>query len=527
MEEYSRLKDRFSKFANSAFRQCQQEAISAAVKCRKKYCVSELPTGGGKSLIGMTTGAATGDTTYLVHSKALQVQLGGDFAEAPILWGRGNYQCIREGVNEGTMADACSNTKKNRCDEKEDCPYVIAKRIGKESRIRILNYDYFITEANNVGVFSRVQSANKNDIVIVDEADALESLLSGYINIEISERLINRYNISRPRFKTKEAKDGVSSWKAWGYEMIERMAKLLKLLAADIEAFPINLSNAQKAILRSHEQVGGLLKKLKMFVECVDETWLYDEDNKGIRFRPTWITGPMANSVLWEHGDKFLLMSATFHKPHILAKLLGIGLKDIEFHTYPSTFPESSRRVVIRPVAEMVYDKMAEEIPKAINEVKNILATHKNEKGLVHCVSYALRDAIMEIGDPRLMTHGPGDKLDVIDIFKASRHPMVLVSPSSDRGISLDDDLCRFIVWVKAPYLNLKDKLVNARLYSSGRLGQEWYTSSMLLSVVQGCGRGTRSKDDWCVSYLLDRKITDAIGKYPNLVPGWFLDACW
>lgn len=107
-----------------------------------------------------------------------------------------------------------------------------------------------------------------------------------------------------------------------------------------------------------------------------------------------------------------------------------------------------------------------------------------------------------------------------------SREPLILVSPSMERGVSLDDSLCRFIIWLKAPYLSMADKLVGARLYGS-QIGNIWYKSQMLLSIVQGCGRGVRSDTDYCTTYLLDDQIRKAISKNPGMVPGWFREALW
>lgn len=579
-------KARFGRFKNSPFREYQEQAIAKIVGCRKKFCVVEAPTGMGKSIIGMVAGAMTGDTTYLVHSRALQVQLHEDFYEVPILWGRQNYKCVREGIPASFTAGMCTHRKSDKCISLSECPYRTAKVIAGSSGIRILNYDYFITEANRVGQFSAEETKGKNDLVIVDEADALEGLLSGYINIEISEAMINRYGIERPKWKTTKAKDGLAEWKAWGVKMRERVKRLVDLMGDNVEKMkagfgsggwggvlrststststsmpmftstptstptgtPSNISKTSniskkpsskfvddgvgkeiaKAI-RNYERMQGLLRNIELFNETVDETWLYDDAGGGIRFRPTWITEELADEVMWRHGAKFALMSATFHRPHILSKLIGAKLGDIQFNTFPSTFPEKSRRVVMNPVANLVYADMDAEIPKLLDGIREVMARHRDEKGVIHCVSYRLRDEIMGIGDYRLVTHGAADKLAVVDRFKKSEMPLVLVSPSSERGISLNDDMCRFIIWAKAPYMSLADKLVNARLYSGGRggVGQEWYVSQMLLSVVQGCGRGTRSKDDHCVSYLLDQQIVNAIVANPGLVPSWWNEAAW
>ena len=132
----------------------------------------------------------------------------------------------------------------------------------------------------------------------------------------------------------------------------------------------------------------------------------------------------------------------------------------------------------------------------------------------------------MDIGDPRLVTHNGGDKIWAIEEFKASDKPLVMVSPSSDRGISLDGEKCRWVVWMKCPFLSLADKLVSARIYKSA-VGGLWYRGNAAMSIVQGCGRAVRSDSDTAVTYIIDQQAVRLITENPKLFPMWFIDSCW
>ena len=483
----------------------------------------------GKSIVGMVSGYMTGTTSYLVHSRMLQTQLGNDFTEAPVLWGRGNYECLksRNEIGDVINCDACTHSKGRPCRVKRECLYEVAKNRAAKSRLRILNYDYFITEANYVGKFAN------NDLVVVDEADSLEDTLVGHIQIEMSNKMIDKLKLPKPEFKTAGAKDGVESWKRWAKMAQEQVNKMRVGLSNVIENMGEIRAEWQVAVIKQEQRARSMANKLGVFLRHVDEGWIYEErthtayGSSGVVFRPVWLTTAIADEFIWRHGTRFVLMSATFHRPQILAKLLGIPLEDMEFHEFPSPFPVEHREIALNPVANLTYKTMDEEVPKLIKGIKEVLAKHPNEKGLIHCVSYGLANKIMEIGDPRLVTHNGGDKIDTIDMFKSSPDPLVLVSPSSERGLSLDDDYCRFIIWAKAPFLNLKDKLVQSRLYAGGKVGQQWYASHMLLTVVQGCGRGTRSKTDRCLSYILDKQIANGFTKNGRMLPGWFREAVW
>ena len=158
-----------------------------------------------------------------------------------------------------------------------------------------------------------------------------------------------------------------------------------------------------------------------------------------------------------------------------------------------STFPIENRPVHIWPVASMTAKTTDQELPKLILGIKKVLLRHPNEKGIVHCTSYKLAKSIVEgVQSFRLITHNSADRQQVVDKFTSSSGNLVLVSPSLERGVNLSDDLCRFVIVAKAPYLSLGNKIVSQRVYGAGDIGKLWYASDMMLSVLQGCGRGMR-----------------------------------
>jgi ATP-dependent DNA helicase DinG len=517
-DKIDEAKNGYSKFRESEFREHQKDAVEYIVGSEKKVSIACLPCGAGKSLIATVAARAIGSGTYLVHSRALQVQLQEDFPELPILWGRGNYSCLK---SEGKRTCAeCSHSKGNPCRNKASrCEYVVAKRLALQSPVRILNYDYWITEANYVGGFG------DEEFVVIDEADALENVMAKFVGLEFSEGMMRNLGLATPKYKTTSSEKSLDEWRSWANTARFKVNRKIADLIADMGE-----TDPEPELIRRKEKLTGIFRKLEMFIECVDDTWIYEErewdGKKSISFKPTWITKELAEKYVWGHGKKFVLMSATFPPLPVLAKVLGLSMGDMEYREFPSTFPVENRPIILNPVANLVYSEMEVESGKVVQEIKALLEKHKGEKGLIHVVSYSLARLVMAIGNPRLITHNGGDKIDMVEFFKNSDKPLVMVSPSSERGISLDGEKCRWIVWVKAPYLNLKDKMVSARLFKSP-VGNLWYKSSTLMTVVQGCGRGVRSKDDRCITYILDKQIVKLLTENPGLVPKWWKEACW
>jgi Rad3-related DNA helicase len=248
----------------------------------------------------------------------------------------------------------------------------------------------------------------------------------------------------------------------------------------------------------------------------------------------------LANEFLWRHSKRWVLMSASFLPIHIEAKRLGIPMDEVEYKLLPSTFAPERRPIHIWPTCSLTGKTMDEEIPKLINGrdlvdergkpyhiqgIKEIVDSHVGVKGLIHGVSYKLSRAIMDLTDnPRLITHQAHNRLDVLQEFMESTKDDVLVSPSMDRGVSLEADLCRFIIVAKAPFLYLGDKIVAKRVYSS-KIGKEWYAATMLTTVLQATGRGMRSADDFCEMYILDDQFKRVYNQKMTFLPKWWRDA--
>jgi len=526
-------RESFSNFRDKEFRPYQREAIEFVMNSKKKVTVIEVPPGSGKSLSGMVIGKMWGDMIYLCSSIQLQHQLQRDFPEAEMLKGRSNYPCLRLSVKGMSAAD-CNHSKSNPCIFKSSaCPYHKQKEIVLAHPLRILNYYYWLNECFHVGRFKDTE--NKR-IIIADEADTFEDILLDFVSLTFSSYILSRYNIPIPERLT--ATDGrVSYWVDWAKIVHEKMDDYSAELALKIEVLEDNEeieSPEAVDILKEYKQVRSLSTQLVMFLNCVDDTWIFDRQKRKHgeywTFKPTWISSKISESFFLNNGSKFVLMSAHLPPLRVLSQMLGIKLVDTDYFSAPSLFNPARRRIFLRPVANLTNKTWNTSLPSILEYIEMLAEHYAGYKGLFHTVSYKLRDAIMSLNNPRFMTHESAkDRVEMLKKFEQSPDPLIMVSPSMERGISLEHEKCRWIVWPKAPWLNKGDKQVKARLFTGGRngIGQEWYNAMMAANVVQGCGRGTRFDTDWCDSWLLDQQIYNLItGKYScEYFPPWFRDA--
>jgi Rad3-related DNA helicase len=365
--------------------------------------------------------------------------------------------------------------------------------------------------------------------VVIDEADNLENTLINFTTLTFTPYALRRMDmldLSATLKMTSKFKDQLlESWKDFGRQASYRVKAIIKKMSEDIEGWGQNLNDSQTKVIKERVRVVRLLEKIDLFLRNVDQDWILDIQEGKLIFRPLWMTPELANEYLWDHGNKFVLMSASFYPRNILAKCLGLDIDDMDYHIVPSQFPISNRPIYIHPVANMTAKTVDVELPKLVPVIKQIADSRPNVKILIHAVSYNLANKIFNaLNNPRVVIHNGANKQEVIDDFKASDKPLILISPSCERGISLEEDLCRVIIIAKCPFLSLVDRVVSSRIYSS-HIGQAWYGCTAALTILQQAGRGVRSKDDYAETFILDQQAKNLIVKNPGWLPEWFLDA--
>lgn len=500
------IKTPFPQFKD--WRPHQSETIDRVLSTKDKAIMISAPTGSGKSIIGMTLCKEYPRSLYLCSTKTLQSQLKNDFPEATVLMGRSNYTCLYNRMTESSFPKiTCEDCIVEYNDDEDKackgrCTYEKQKKLAIKSQITITNMTYFIVETNFVGKFKGC------NMVIVDECDELESEMLRFVSLTVSDKQMERFRLEPPRYKTK-----VESWKEWANKYLPYIAKQLEILG-------IQLSKGREDIsfLRNFKSINALHKKMTIFKDIVDDTWIYEERKDRWEFKPIWISQFMKDNF-WDYANRFVLMSATPPLPELL------GLENCDQIEIPSQFPKENRRIVYQPVANLTHKTMEEERPRLLKGVKEIISSHPKEKGLIHTVSYALADYLVKnLNSGRIITHDGKGRAKALETFKKSNYPAILISPSMDRGVDLPYDEARWSIVCKVPFPDLSDKQVSARLYS-GSFGRRWYSWMAATSIIQMTGRIVRAKDDFGISYILDKQFENFYGHNSNLFYSWWSEA--
>ena len=170
--------------------------------------------------------------------------------------------------------------------------------------------------------------------------------------------------------------------------------------------------------------------------------------------------------------------------------------------------------------------KLQEVKTKISRAVDDLMALHRNHKGIIHTTSYKqlnfIKENISQANKRRLLETDPEiPREEVISEHANSIKPTVLISPSLHLGLDLKDDLSRFQIITKVPYPDLGDRWINEKR----KIYEQWYIWQTALRLVQAYGRSIRSKEDWAKTYVLDSAFLHFVRKNKNILPNWFIQA--
>lgn len=453
-------------------------------------------------------------TLVLVSTKPLQVQYADCFPGAEIIWGREMYKCIRFPSTELTAAD-CTHRKHSPCPKIGDCPYKRQKRKALAADLAVTNYSFALHEMNYIGSFSGWPAQ------IWDEADLVEGEIMKFVSLTLTRHQLEQCQIEPPEYKTK-----LDAWLKWAGPTLEKIRKQLSKLETRLEPFLEAEQEPPKSLMFELLHYQRRESQLRMFVDLVDESWVPElDDPEKWQFKPTFVK--RFGYLLTKHTEKILAMSATMLSPRDWAWNLGIE-DEVAFHRVPSTFPKENRPIIYLPTAD--FSKKAstdESLTLTVRMIDGLLDKHKDEKGIIHTISYKLTRYLLENSrhQNRLISHSEaGTRAEALQRLIDSDSPLVLVSPSFGRGVDLFGDRARFQICVKIPFLDLGDKQTAKRRWS-GKGGERWYLLETVRNVVQLAGRIVRSADDHGVTYILDSRFERFFRQMKRDFPPWFAEA--
>jgi len=475
------------------------EKIAKSIEKGKRYIITELPTGSGKSLIAMTIHKLYSTKTYVVVStKTLQNQYMNEF-RIPTVKGRNNFHCLIR--KELTVDKAPCNIRK--CHLMSRCPYYVQRNKAISAPVSIHNYSYFLSSMNYTNAWS------KADLIVFDEAHTMDNHMTDFISLRIPKSILDIKSRNNTVYAIEDALADLS------IEIDNIRESLLEY-------------NEESEIYKTYMEILNdyinYQRKLKIIMNAYDKTnFIVEETKKSWVFRPVW-PSPFSD-MYFSHGDIFLMMSATIGSVGVFMKLLGIPDNETVFIRGTSTFDVRNRPLLMVSGPSLNIKNINDELPNILKKVDKIIEIEENRgnlKGIIHTPSYKVTKYIVSNSRyrSRMYTHDSNNRDSMISGFILSDDG-ILVSPSVHTGMDFKYDIARWQIITKVPYADLGDKLVKRRFIENPK----WYTQDAIIRVVQSYGRIVRDYDDWGTTYILDGNINHLVNNYSYMFPSWFLDA--
>jgi ATP-dependent DNA helicase DinG len=485
----------------------------------KKYFIIEAAVGTGKSIIAKTFAdyfkQFDQNTFTLTHQKILQKQYSDEFQDMFALYGKSNYSCSNGITCDIGSLSGCT---------KKTCPAKIALADAQCSSNTIMNYAVALTY-----FLYKEKSFQPRQLMVLDEAHELDSILTEFNNIEITRKECNEYGI--------EYYDSTNLLAIKPYLIEEYKPAVrgkLKLLEFEYKQYEDDKKKSKRAIelLIKINELTRQIANIDDFIEC-DELILavnYIITKSELGFKIKMLYGAKNFKLLEEKAEKFLFLSATILDHNEFCRNLNIPIEETAFISLPSEFPVENRLVHYMPVTKVSYG-FEDDFRKTlllINTITDLLTLHENESGVIHTgnfrIAQLIESRLKNKISHKLFHYNPGSGNNrglVINEFLQSDVPSVIIGPSLSTGLDLKDDLGRFNLIVKLPYSSMADNWVKKRM----KLDKSFYSNDCIRSIIQASGRCTRHETDISSTYILDENFSNLLYYNRKSFPPWWIES--
>lgn len=499
----------------------QEEALQSIIQWLngpKRFLCASMPTGSGKSLLAVLSSVLGGKrAAVLTVTKGLQGQMTQDFEQSGMvdIRGQNNYLCnlVQDGVT--TVDDGPCHAGLSCSIRNDGCSYYNQLSEAKQSDMLVTNYSYYLAQTlHGKDGLQVAKDINPIQLLICDEAHLAFQAIESFVAVYLSNTEILGLGSTFPS-ESKESPSSWDNWRYWASRTAIKADREQEKAKIDIKERSEAGGKITGAMLRKVKHYNNLSARLKS-LSIAEGRWIWDKKQSGISFNPVW-PGEHAN-LLFQQTPKILVMSATFSEK--TADSLNIPKEQREWLEVPSYFPKANSPIVQVDTVRMNHRATADDLQRWVTRIDQIINKRKDRKGIVFTVSYERRNFLMansmHVGI--MHTHDNKNVYAAVEKFKKAPAPAVLVSPTVTSGWDFAGDTCLYGIVGKIPYPDTRDPVVKARCDDD----KDWGAYLAMQTLVQECGRGTRSAEDKCEYLICDNNFSWFWRRYKQFSPAWF-----
>jgi len=438
------------------------------------------------------------------------------------------------------------------------CPYYLARRMMKESRVVVAPYPYIFNPMIRLTTGLDLEG----HVLVLDEGHNIDKVGQEILSDTMTERGLSaaaeemKLIGESPRFierlgehllKSDQGKPRLVS-----PETLQRDLELA--LGVKIEAFIDGHSVFVDAVKTKKMQGGnppvsylnGLLGFFELLQTSVKDKYVgvYTRSYYGapvIEYR--CLDPSLAVVPVVEEASGAIVMSGTLSPLDTFSEILGLG--DAVQRSYPSIQKSKRIRMIVETGVTTTYRERTDEMITRMGEAVSRAVEAVDQGVLLFFTQRGFMNTCLDVWESKGYVKGQGGRLylagkqlyregtdakrnrDVVTRYKRMAVGVggavlcCVFRGRNSEGSNFPGDQARGIVLVGVPYANYGDPLVKAQIRYYNRLsrglGNRWYTMDAYRAANQSLGRGIRGRDDWCHYWLLDRRYEEKL----QLISRW------
>lgn len=511
----------------------QKEAIRFVIDSildKKKHIVLQAPTGIGKSAIATTIHKVLKDyfptrwrTTIITATKGLQDQYEQEDSDIYSLKGKKNYPCpigrdyyTGPGCVVARAEGFCPTPNKI-------CTYIKTRdRWAKSEDLRLTNTAFQVVAANGL-TMGEESGAN---MVIVDECHELDESLVNHSTLLVDMTELEHLKKSTKKGFLDKFAEFISLFLNYDKgrpfkispELHSECVIFLELIdnkLTELQAKATDTSDA--SLVGAIDELTALIDKIGLFAYQKGE-WLVTEYEYGekVEIKPVYAY-QVSDYGLFRKAEHFLHMSATICGFEQYKETLGLEDDRTVYMEVSNPIPVENRKVIMIPKIKVSGDFDRGRLTSLIDSIIN---RQPNQNGVVHTVSFALAESILELSRYKDRMTISNNRDEILELLENNKNK-ILLSPSVEKGYDFKNDMCRFQILAKVPYGYLGDPWIKLNMERSSK----WYARKTILRLVQASGRAVRGVNDFATTYIIDSNFERLLKNNVEIFPDWYLDS--
>lgn len=491
----------------TSYRGSQQRALTPILedaltgRTPVRFRGTQMTVGSGKTLYAVSVHAArrlvnpAHRTAILTITKPLQTQIVSEYGPHSLgvvdVRGRANFDC--------RIYSSCQVGGDNSCPYSRpgsDCPYMQQYERACSAPLPIPNLAYWLA------VHKYGQGLGPFQTLIVDEAHSLLGALTDWATMTF------------PPSEGPQGEFGRYNHDLW-LSYAEDRRKLV-----------------DKEIQYASERAAVRLKQEKLTLDLLlsefsESAYAIDVNEKGYAsLAPIW-PADSAERLLYLGIPEVILLSGTLLPKTMELAGAGPDKGTSVFDAYQLEFDPRNWRLQLVDVGRIQHDMSSSTRSSWIAAHAQIVDWHRNEKGIIHTVSYQrareIVNALPAAQRQRCILHDSGDVESAVERFRSANSPAILVSPAVSTGYDFPEPEQNFQIVSKMPRPFAGDI---RNLMAARKARYPHYADyEMMMTFAQMPGRPKRREGQRSITYVLDSHARHALGRHRDeLVSGWLYE---